>query len=324
MIPRTLAMMLTNKCNFYCDHCSVCAGPDVNDTLSDELIRKAIDHTYYIPSIRVVSFTGGEVTLYPEKLKMAIAYAHEKGFITRIVTNAWWANSLENARKWCAEFVKCGLDEINISYDDFHAEYLQLFGGEQNIKYAVQALQETNMSLLIGIVLAPGHKIKSKYIQANIGDSIQCFEGQIAPFGRARELLPEKNFFKDQNIRACDDAGSSLVVLPTGKVAFCCGHALFSEAQELFIIDNLNSDKTLIDMLDLMHRNVLIWYFYLNGPTKLLEELGAVEDIRNSCEACFYLSTKYRFKLLELAKNKKEIFKKLEEGRLNNKNFGGL
>lgn len=89
MIPRTLAVMLTNKCNFYCDHCSVCSGPNVNDVLSDELIMMAIDQCYFIPSIRVVSFTGGEVTLYPEKLKMAIEYAHEKGMLTRIVTNAW-------------------------------------------------------------------------------------------------------------------------------------------------------------------------------------------------------------------------------------------
>lgn len=138
MIPRTLAIMITNKCNFYCDHCSVCAGPDVNDTLSDELIKKAIDQAYYIPSIRVVAFTGGEVTLYPEKLKMAIAYAHSKGFITRIVTNAWWANTQETAQKWCIELVNCGLDEINISYDDFHAEYLEKFGGEENINLCIE------------------------------------------------------------------------------------------------------------------------------------------------------------------------------------------
>lgn len=133
MIPRTLAIMLTNKCNFFCDHCSVCSGPDKNDVLSDEVIKKAIDQAYFIPSIRVVSFTGGEVTLYSEKLKMAISYAHEKGFITRIVTNAWWANSLEKSKEYCNELVFYGLDEINISYDDFHEEYLEQFGGEQNL-----------------------------------------------------------------------------------------------------------------------------------------------------------------------------------------------
>ena len=53
MIPRTLAIMMTNKCNFYCDHCSVCAGQEVNDVLSDEVIRKVIDNAYYIPSMKI-------------------------------------------------------------------------------------------------------------------------------------------------------------------------------------------------------------------------------------------------------------------------------
>lgn len=313
MLPRTLVLMLTNKCNFYCDHCSVCAGPDANEVLSEEMIKKAIDQAYYIPSIKIVAFTGGEVTLYRERLKMAIAYAHNKGLLTRIVTNAWWASTAEKAKIWCNELVSCGLNEINISYDDFHASYLQDFGGEQNIVHAVQASKEVNLNLLIGVVLSPNSKITGKYLKETIDENINYFEGRIAPFGRAREVLPYDFFPIDKNIDMCDDAGASLVVLPTGKVAFCCGHSLFSEAEELFIIADLKSDKSLLDILELMHKNVLIWFMYLKGPMALFKELGIKENIRNSCEACYYLGTKYKANLLELAKKKKEIFRGLEK-----------
>lgn len=313
MIPRTLAVMLTNKCNFFCDHCSVCAGPDVNDVLSDELIQKAIDQAYFIPSIKIVAFTGGEVTLYPEKLKRAIAYAHSRGFITRIVTNAWWASTKEKANAYCQELADCGLDEINISYDDFHAEYLERFGGEQNVIYAIQASQKAKLSLLIGIVLSPQNNINGNYIQRHIEQKIEYFEGKVAPFGRAREKLPEEYFSTDDKVEDCDEAGASLVILPTGEVAFCCGHSLFSKAKKLFVMGNLYTNITLLYLFDIMQRNVLIWFIYLNGPTKLLKEIGGNETVRSNCEACFYLGVKYKNKLLELSKNKKEIFLELKK-----------
>ena len=138
---------------------------------------------------------------------MAIAYAHEKGFVTRIVTNAWWASSLEKAQMWCKKFVDCGLDEINISYDDFHAEYLNSFGGEANIRYACEAIKDTKLNLLIGMVLSPQHIIDRNYIEKNILKDIQCFEGQIAPFGRDRELLTDTFFSTNYITRVFIESG---------------------------------------------------------------------------------------------------------------------
>jgi len=117
MIPQSLVFLLTYKCNFNCDHCSICAGPNNHETISESIMKKAIEQAYYIPSIRAVIFTGGESTLHLELLKKGIRHAHEKSFLTRMVTNAWWAKTYEKAKLFLEELASCGLKELNVSYD---------------------------------------------------------------------------------------------------------------------------------------------------------------------------------------------------------------
>ncbi len=93
--------MLTYRCNFSCAHCSVVAGPHRREVLSRELMYKAIREATNIASIGVIVFTGGESTLYFDQLIEGIRLANEYGFVTRLVTNAWWASSSrERANIW--------------------------------------------------------------------------------------------------------------------------------------------------------------------------------------------------------------------------------
>lgn len=130
MIPQSLAIIFTNHCNFVCDHCSVGDAPNKNNTISESLMLESIEQAYRIPSIRSIVFTGGEATLFIDQLKIGLKHAWSKGFSTRLVSNAWWANTEENALTFVSELASSGLSELNISYDDFHVQYLEKFGGE--------------------------------------------------------------------------------------------------------------------------------------------------------------------------------------------------
>ncbi|WP_041570798.1 radical SAM protein [Candidatus Desulforudis audaxviator] len=93
VIPHSLAFLLTYNCNFLCDHCSVSVGPDRREVLAADDMWQVIEQAYILPSIRVAVFTGGEPTLHPDLLQEGIKLAREKGLITRLVTNAWWAET---------------------------------------------------------------------------------------------------------------------------------------------------------------------------------------------------------------------------------------
>jgi MoaA/NifB/PqqE/SkfB family radical SAM enzyme len=73
-----------------------------------EVLRKVIDEAYFIPSIRVIAFTGGEPTLHPRHLRFGIEYASKRGFITRLLTNAWWARDYNRAKEFLSELKRLG------------------------------------------------------------------------------------------------------------------------------------------------------------------------------------------------------------------------
>ena len=305
MIPRVLSILYSLKCNFFCSHCSVCSTSKHKELLELKYIQKAIDEAYNIPSIQVVGFTGGEPTLHPNHLKNSIKYASEHGFIVRLVTNAWWAGNHDKAREFLEELSSYGLKELNISYDDFHLEYLSKYGGERNILNAVKAGVDLGLDVLVGITRCKGSRITSKYIREllineNLYGSVEFIEDFIAPLGRGKNLAT----LRDERMynAGCKDIGFSIPILPDGRILACCGHILASEALSILTVGNIKLD-TLENITKRIHRNVLYWLIHSRGPSYLLERFG--ENALHKCEACHKLALKKeRLKSLHLKKKK--------------------
>lgn len=94
--------------------------------MSLDFITRMIDTVHSFGIVRLVVFTGGEPFLLGEDLYTAVEYAAKRGFLTRIVTNAYWATSLERAGEVLSRLKEAGLTEINCSCDDFHQEHIPL------------------------------------------------------------------------------------------------------------------------------------------------------------------------------------------------------
>ena len=164
MIPRTLTFIFTLKCNIRCRHCSLNAHPLRQEVFKEQQILSLLDQAYDIPSIECVVFTGGEPTLYPNLLGKCIEYASKQGFRTRVVTNAWWAYSYEKAYRFLDELRSKGLDELCVSYSDFHADYIPL----TNIVNAVRAAIDLNIKIALGIVLYRGCRTTASVLEAEL------------------------------------------------------------------------------------------------------------------------------------------------------------
>src|SRR5262249_59831552 len=94
-------------------------------------------------------FAGGEVTLRGDDLLVAIAEAPRLGLPTRIVTNAYWATSLDRAREKLRQLVESGLTEVNYSTGDEHARFIPL----DNVIYATVAAVEVKRPVHILVEL---------------------------------------------------------------------------------------------------------------------------------------------------------------------------
>jgi hypothetical protein len=140
--------LLSYKCDSECDHCFVYSSPQAKGTFTLDQMKRVFNELAKIKTIEWVYFEGGEPFLFYPLMHEGIRIAHDMGFKTGIVTNAYWATSEEDVQLWLKPLRDLGLSDISISDDEFHYE-----GKETSpAKHASNAARKLGMPCgLIGI-----------------------------------------------------------------------------------------------------------------------------------------------------------------------------
>ncbi len=112
--------LLTYACNLECDHCFLYCGPNAKGTFTINKIRKAFGEMAKIGTIEWVYFEGGEPFLFYPLMLEGIRIAHDMGLKTGVVTNAYWATSVEDADLWLKPIRELELSDLSLSDDLFH------------------------------------------------------------------------------------------------------------------------------------------------------------------------------------------------------------
>lgn len=114
-----LHLLLTYQCTFECDHCFVSGSPWQSGVMTLPQIRDIYTQAADLGTVRSIYFEGGEPFLYYSLLLQAVREAHRAGFEVGIVTNAFWANSLEDGAINLAPFAGL-VKDLSVSSDLFH------------------------------------------------------------------------------------------------------------------------------------------------------------------------------------------------------------
>jgi len=112
--------ILTYACNFECDHCFLYCSPKSQGTFTINQVTKVLDEAGKIGTVKWVYYEGGEPFLFFPLLNESIRRASAKGFRVGVVTNAYGANSEEDAELWLRPLAESGMSFLNISNDMFH------------------------------------------------------------------------------------------------------------------------------------------------------------------------------------------------------------
>ncbi len=112
--------LLTYTCLYECDHCFLHCSPETSGTFTLEQLRKTFDEISRIQSIEWVYFEGGESFLFYPLLLEGIRMARDLGLKTGIVTNCYWATSVEDAELWLKPLHELGVSDLSVSDDSFH------------------------------------------------------------------------------------------------------------------------------------------------------------------------------------------------------------
>lgn len=292
MIPSTsFAFHVTYTCPLECSHCCFSSGPKNKDKLSLDIVLETIENLDR-KNIGLVAFTGGEPLLFGENLNRAISKAHQLGFTTRVVTSAYFANSIENGRSIISKLRNSGLDELSISWDDYHEKYVDF----ACVKNAFKAARELGISVAINIVQDEDSYWNADLVAREIGSEeveIVC-ESPINKTGRAKVELKDKPLKENRFLGPCPYILTGPTLSAKGKLLACCG--VIPETDDLVISDDYKpSDMSVL--MDSARKSVIYNWIYLRGPYSILEymslnfdlKIPKAEDFGGNCEACAYL-----------------------------------
>ncbi len=318
MYPLTLSFFMDYKCNYFCDHCSVNAGPNRDAPFPLEAIKTLLEEGRQL-GFKLVVFTGGEPTLDMDKLLTALKYAKNLGYITRVVTNGWWATTFEKTMEILSKMKNAGLDELNTSFDDYHLDIPKRRWPAEPIQFIniAKASIKLNIRLGIGLIYDNTSLITKdfamKFFSLFLGLTPQEVEEHFkfvvdvpARVGRASTEIPdEETLERELPVSGCDDIGKVYGLHPDGRITVCCGHAIFST--DAYDIGNWKTEeKPLQKAKERASKNLIYWWLWTTGPKKILRKIGINKRTTHICDACKILMVDHRDELIEYFKNHKD------------------
>lgn len=114
-----LHLLLTYQCNLECDHCFVWGSPWQSGTMTLQSVREILRQAEDLGTVEWIYFEGGEPFLYYAVLVQGVKEAADAGFRVGIVSNGYWATSVEDALEWLKPFVRL-VQDLAISSDLYH------------------------------------------------------------------------------------------------------------------------------------------------------------------------------------------------------------
>ncbi|HYA64351.1 MAG TPA: radical SAM protein [Candidatus Sulfotelmatobacter sp.] len=131
-------ILLTLKCTNECDHCFLHCGPSREATFTIGQLRTLIEQIKQLGTVTIVYFEGGEPFLFYPLLLEGLRLVRNAGFGAGIVTNGYWATSIEDGLHWLRPIRELGVVDFSVSDDEFH----RLDKHDRRAEFARQAAQQ--------------------------------------------------------------------------------------------------------------------------------------------------------------------------------------
>lgn len=295
--PKSLIFLTTYKCTAACTNCCFACTPSRKEALSPERIKEyIIEAKAAFPSLGLAVFTGGECFLLGKDLPDVISAAKKAGYLTRCVTNGYWASSDEATSKIVTRLKEAGLDEINFSTGDEH----QAFVSAENVARGVVNSCRSGIRTVV-VVEGPknarfslndflGMKDVDQFLRTDSAAGLLTTISNIwIDFNAGPSCEKDQEGFTVKRDPGCTNILESVIIDPNEDLLACCGLTVNK-------IPEMNAGKVSPAGLakaysDLTQDFMRLW-LRVDGPQKISEILGpdcikgAVSDNSHPCETC--------------------------------------
>jgi hypothetical protein len=270
-----LHLLLTYQCTMECDHCFVWGSPKQSGTMTVRDITEILQQAKEVGSIEWLYFEGGEPFLFYASMSKSIRRAAELGFKVGVVTNGYWATSLQDARENLRPLAGL-VQDLSVSSDLFHYDEKL----SRQCQWALAAADELGIPVGVISIAQPvveGDDQASG--QHTLGESNVMFRG------RAVEKLASKaQSYSWQQFNECpheDLHEPGRVHLDAlGNVQMCQGICIgnFHETHLAEIFEKYDA-----------HSNPITAALIEGGPAELVRryDIAHQEQYADACHLCY-------------------------------------
>jgi hypothetical protein len=214
----SLHLLLTYECNFDCDHCFVWGSPKQTGTMTIKNLQEILRQGKDLGTVKSIFFEGGEPFLYHPVMVKGAQMAKKMGFSVGVLSNSYWANTVEDAMEWLRPLAGL-VDGVSFSSDLYHYDKM-VSDKARNARAAARKLG-INVGLL-QVAQPEAMKAASVVGQLPHGESTVMFRGRAVEklAGRAAKK-PWKSFTEcsHEKLREPDRVHLD----PLGNVHVCQG-----------------------------------------------------------------------------------------------------
>jgi pyruvate-formate lyase-activating enzyme len=286
----SFAIHLTYTCPLACKHCCFSSSPAVKDRLTSDQVF-ALIRSLAGREMELLAFTGGEPFLFGARLVDFVREGKRYARAVRIVTSAHWATSDIATERRLRPLVDAGLDQLSISWDDYHEEFVSF----ANVRRAFVQGKAMGVQTAISIVQSP----QSRWTAERVREGLQGFaaaddvvvEAPLNYTGRAQEELAGSGVKASKHLGPCPYVMTGPTASAKGKLLACCG--VIPETEDLVLSDEL-TPSSVWRAIEAGGHSALLHWLHLRGPYAIMEWISqrhgiaipSQDQIGGNCEAC--------------------------------------
>jgi len=144
---RKLAFGYATRCNIRCRHCVATEGVASGKKMDSRTAEKIIVEMARA-GVGGISFSAGEPLLYFEEIAALVHLCSRLEIYTRVVTNSFWAKTVESSNQRISELKKRGLCQLRLSYSRWHQEHVH----RDNVLRAVESCRRSGLDYFVSFV----------------------------------------------------------------------------------------------------------------------------------------------------------------------------
>lgn len=287
---RVLSLLPWNRCNAKCAHCGPRSGPEDATEISHEKCLELIEEAKEIYGKGwCLTLSGGEIFLYYDRLRDYVAAAKAGGGYTTLITNCYWARTVDAALSKLEPLVENDLKVLGISLTAFHREFVPA----DRVRNAIEAASRLKLKVRVRSVASRRTRLWEllRDVEGAHPWFVDFMEMPLVPHGRA-EILPADDLILSRDLPRGKCPAASLTINPAGKAMACC-----NGGGDLPLLQIGDIDSFTLEQLEYLFASDPTISFLVNqGPAECIGFLDEEEQrdyvgrrFVNECDLCISL-----------------------------------